>query len=406
MDERLLGAIGTPSIQSQASETLRRAMAALDGFGRLDESLFERFVATRESAGSGSLSEENLRSLWEETFRGLLELLAFLRELGKTRPQDGAAEDSLNFDFGDMDGGTPPPAGDDDIGMVDIGGLLENIDSQAKAGDPERWALVLETVSSISYGLQAQYDDALERMGVALGAGKPRQVLALMDDAQGAASEGVHALVTAIYEAFLPDVDPATILPGYLTLLGRALLVRRALSDLASRLGPMNDALQGQDPVMQRAALSDLQDAVGSFVASAACRAMRPPDRWQLLELTRSLRDAPLAIARQTSEGLVKYLESLGAINQREVLIKHDERAIAEMGESLSSARQLMDLSPTAASDQLERAYRAALSLRGRRLNTDRLLTELEREGPRLRREGQEPRLLERLEAVLVATSG
>src|SRR5688572_25762010 len=73
VDERLLGAIGTPSIQSLASETLRRAMAALDGFGRLDEGLFERFVAMRDA--EGGLSEDNLRSLWEETFRGLLELL-------------------------------------------------------------------------------------------------------------------------------------------------------------------------------------------------------------------------------------------------------------------------------------------------------------------------------------------
>jgi hypothetical protein len=227
-----------------------------------------------------------------------------------------------------------------------------------------------------------------------------------MDDAQGTASEGVHALVTGLYRAFLPDVDPASILPGYLTLLDRALLVRGALTELGAALGPLNEAVQGADRAGQEVALAVVRETVETFLGSPACRAMRPADRWQLGELARALRDGSLTKARQTSEGLVKYLESLGAINQREVLLRHDERALDELRESLASARQLVDLSPRATADLLDRGSRAAARLRGRHLRTDRLLAELEREEPRLRQERRFRPLLERLEAFLAAAGG
>ena len=51
----------------------------------------------------------------------------------------------------------------------------------------------------------------------------------------------------AVYAAFLPDVNPASVVPGYLTSLGRALLVRRGLAELATTLTPYNDSLQNAD---------------------------------------------------------------------------------------------------------------------------------------------------------------
>jgi hypothetical protein len=407
VDARLLAAIGAAGIQKQAAEMMRRALVALDNLGALDESLFERFVATNDPARAAALSAASLRSLWEDTFRGLLDLLAFLEDLGSG---EGDTEVSttmpLEFDFGEGEGADPAPVSGAVLGLADIGGLLENIDEHAQTGEADRWADVLEKAGSIRYGLQSQYVDSLERMEVALKAGQLRQVLALMDDAQGSASEGVHALVSGVYEAFLPDVDPATILPGYLTLLGRALLVRRALSELAAKLGPQNDTLQGNDAARAKEALGELRSALDAFLSSAACRAMRPADRWQLVEFERSLREARLAAARQTSEGLVKYLESLGAINQREVLLRFDERALAELREALASARGLLELSPSATAELLQRAYLAARRLRGRHLRTDRLLTDLELEESRLRREARWAPLLELLEAFLVAAGG
>jgi hypothetical protein len=105
-----------------------------------------------------------------------------------------------------------------------------------------------------------------------------------------------------------------------------------------------------------------------------------------------------------TSEGLVKYLDSLGSINQREVLLLHDQRAVEAMRETLSNARQLVDISPRTANEMLERAYQVAQRLRGRSGATDRLLVQLECYAPTSSNVADSLQFLERLEAVLASS--
>jgi hypothetical protein len=50
-----------------------------------------------------------------------------------------------------------------------------------------------------------------------------------------------------VFDTFLPDVSPTSVVPGYLTTLGRALLVRRGLADLSIKLAPHNDILQSEN---------------------------------------------------------------------------------------------------------------------------------------------------------------
>jgi hypothetical protein len=239
-------------------------------------------------------------------------------------------------------------------------------------------------------------------MHVALEAGEINQVLGILDDTQSSASEGVHAVVAAIYEAFLPEVNPATVVPGYLTSLGRALLVRRGLAELAATLGPYNDLLQGDRPDGYGEALARVREVMRAFVASVVCRAMRAADRWEMVEFDRQLQEQPLTTARLTTEGLVKYLESLGSINQREVLLLHDQRTRDEMSEALTTARSLFELSPSTAGEMLQRAYQAAQRLRGRNPVTDALIGQLDRYANAANGNGS-VELLERLEALLAA---
>ena len=231
------------------------------------------------------------------------------------------------------------------------------------------------------------------------------QVLGLLDDTQSSTSEGVHAVVSSIYEEFLPDTNPATVVPGYLTSLGRALLVRRGLADIAVKLTAHNDLLQ--DPAksdQHEPAIAAIRLQMRQFVASVVCRAMRAADRWQMVEFERELADSPMSVARMTSEGLVKYIDSLASINQREVLVIHDQRTLEEMRESLSSARQLLDLSPQTSREMMDRAYQAAQRLRGRHPATDALIIQLERYAPTSSNPEEGTHFLERLEAVLAAS--
>lgn len=403
MDPRLGGAIGTPSIQRHAQELIRLALKALDDLRQLDDSLYERFVATRNAPTDPAALAASLRKLWDDTFGGVLHLLAYARTLTKDTKQEEPSDAPISFDFGDLEGDGPAVEPSLDLGTADFGELLEGIDEHEQEGDAERWARVLEKVGSIEYGLRSQYLDAVGRMSVALGAGESNQVLGILDDTQSSASEGVHALVSAVYEAFLPDVNPATVVPGYLTSLGRALLVRRGIAELATTLGPYNDVLQSESKDDYKDALKRVRDAMRLFVGSVVCRAMRAADRWEMVEFERQLSEQPMSVARLTSEGLVKYLDSLASINQREVLLLHDQRTLDEMRESLTTARELVDLSPRTAHEMLQRAYQAAQRLRGRHPTTDQLIVQLERYAPNTSNTADDLKFLERLEGLLGA---
>jgi hypothetical protein len=143
-----------------------------------------------------------------------------------------------------------------------------------------------------------------------------------------------------------------------------------------------------------------------SYVSSVVCRAMRPADRWQMVEFERQLAHESTTAARMTTEGLVKYLDSLGSINQREVLVMHDRRTLETMRDAVSNARQLVDLSPRAAAEMMERAYQAAQRLKGRSPITDQLVMALERYAPQSSNPGDSGKFLEGLEGVLAAMGG
>jgi hypothetical protein len=403
VDSRLQRAISTPKVAQQAGELVDRSLRALEDLRQLDENLYERFVETRKHPEGPEAAASRIRKLWEETFRGLLGVLDFCKSL-TGEPDPGADDDSASFDFGDFGESAPAASNELELGSLDIGSLLDGLAEDKEKDDTERWKPVLEKVSSIEYGLRSQYSEACERREVALSTGEMNRVLGLLDDTTSAASEGVHALVAAVFDAFLPDVNPTSVVPGYLTTLGRALLVRRGLADLATKLAPHNDILQNPEMSDHQHELQAIRSVMRQFVSSVVCRAMRAADRWQMVEFERDLAEQPLGAARMTSEGLVKHIESLSSVNQREVLVLHDQRTIQEMRDALASASQLVDLSPRTARDEMERAYQAALRLRGRHPATDALIIQLERYSSTASGQQNNKKFLERLEAVLAAS--
>lgn len=402
MDPRLK-AIGTPSIQKEASELVRLGLAALDELRQIDDSLYGLFVASRNQPADPAQASAKLRLLWDGAFRPLTALLAFCRRLVGQAP---ASSDTapLDLDFGDF---AEAEEKSFDLDFGEIGDLVAGLeDGGGQRSEADRWTEVKDKIGAIEYGLKSQLDDATGRRDVALGAGQTGQVLALLDDTTSSASEGIHALVTAVYAAFVPEADSSTLVPEYLTSLKRALMVRRGIAELSAKLEPLNTALQGTDQGRWRDALDGVKAALHGYIGGDVCRAMRAADRWELVQFDHQITDEPMAAARMTSEGLVKYLESLGAINQREVLLKHDQRVIAEVRESITNARELMEISPRTAHEILVKACRSALALRGRHPVTDQMLVRLATIDLAASSPSQSPALLERLEQLLSASGG
>lgn len=405
MDPRLEAAIASPAIRTDATELVRLALFALADLRKLDDTLYGRFVASRTSTLAPDQIAAGLRTVWGDTFHALEHLLAHCRTLTKNqRAPSQPAAGADDFDFGDFAPAEEEPSFDLEVG--DIGSLVEGLDDQPKLeSEAKRWQQTLEKLGGIQYGLSSQYRDANERLEVAIQAGQHATVLGLLDDTTSSANEGIHAIVAAVYEAFLPDVDRAGIVPEYLTTLARALRVRRGISQLSAALAPHNQALQSEDSIGHETALDAIRDLVKSFVASDVWRAMRAADRWELAQFDEQLREQPVKIARLTAEGLVKYLESLGAINQREVLVRHDQRIIDDLRETITSARELMDLSPTTTHEILLKACRSSLELRGRNPMLDALLDQNAQISSDTSSPSQNPALVKRLEDV-VSTAG
>jgi len=365
---------------------VRLALLALAALDKVDDSLYDRFVASRTSEEDPDTAANSLRTLWNDTFRTPLLLLAYCKKLDKRQKKRAPSvltevpeEPGEEIDeFGDLEAISDEPSGSLEFNVDDIGDLVEGLGASPKRSELERWADAIEKISSIRYGLGGQTDDATERMEVAIGAGHANQVLGLLDEMTSTWNEGIHALVVAVYEAFVPDADPGSVVPAYKTTLRRALMVRKGIAKLLAELTPINDRLQGTDRQLHPESLVALSDHLHEFVSSELCRAVRAADRWELTQFDQRLEAEDLAFAKQTAEGLVKYLESLTVVNQREVLVEHDRRVVSELRDALSVGKELAELSARTAHEILLKASKDAQNLMGRSAGLDAVLKRLD----------------------------
>ena len=384
VDGRLTASLHDPQIAAVVTEVVQHALLALLDMQRLDESLFERYQGGHGSVKDDAAAAVVVQALSATIFRGLRAFVAVCRT---RRPAASQPSTRSEFEFGDLEAVATKPA-DFSLDAGDIGDVLSSLDEHLSASEAERLSAVLERVSSIEYGLSSQLEDFEERLSKT-GSVDAARALELLDDTQSSASEGVYAALTAVYEAFLPDTDPSTLAPGYLTTLQRALLVRRGLAELALEVNAQNDVLQADDPGrdLHARALVTLRGVMARFVASESCRAMRPADRFQVSRFERELAEQLSGAARFTAEGLARYLESLGSINRREVLVVHDQRTLDELREAVATARQLSLIRLRLAVEPARKAVNAALALYGKNPATDELITSLRNAGPALHRE-------------------
>jgi hypothetical protein len=407
LDPRLVNAISSPAIRGQALELVRLALLALYSLDKVDDSLYARFVATRAGDEDPETAAANMRKLWNDTFKAQQFLLAHCRKLDvvKRTPAVGVpiVAPPADLDFGDLE--APAVEKDFELELGDIGDLVDNLGAERPRSEAERWAGCLEKIASIRYALGGQYEDAVERMEVALGAGHTNQILGLLDELTSVSNEGIAALVMAVYEAFVSDADPTTVVPAYQTTLRRALMVRRGVAALHAELAPLNEVLQRNEEKDRHAEMAARSAAaLHAFVETRTCRAMRAADRWELTQFDQRMQYESLREVRLTVEGLVKYLESLNVVNQREVLVQHDRQVADEVRDAISSARELAELSVTTAHEIVINACKRAQDLRGRSSAVDPMLEDLKTVAAWAKPDDIRT-LIERLEEIL-ATAG
>jgi hypothetical protein len=401
LEALLMDAAPDPGEFASVRGLLEGCLRALWDMARLDDALFERLSGGEQQVLDLEDPTPVLLHLAAVTLDGVRELLHGLDALGFVPPEDvGAALEELDFDV------SAPRAPQDSLGLdeLDIDGALSGLHA---APDPvrQRQAGLRKLVGSLRYGMQSQIAGFERRFDAALEGGHMAQAMEDLDDTRNAVGEGVFALVTALCEAYLPDIRAESVVPGHKSALDKALLVRRGLADLTRSVDHENWRIQDQDDVEQGAAALDrLREQVHGYMRGEAFRAMRPADRWELLKVTRLLEGATLGTrTRQTCEGLAKYLEGLSSINQREVLRRHDVAVLKDVRENLEAARPLLGISPFGAQQLLAAAVTQVGGLYGKSRELDALLIKWRLTPPDLQHPGEVEEVLRELSQVLSA---
>lgn len=385
------------------------AQAVIKDLRRLDDALYERLSTGEAGVLESADPAAELNRLKDATLQSLGDLLVALRAEGLMEAPGAQTSVSDEIDFDLME--APPVTTPGQLPLND-GDIDDALGALAPQRPPQSQKVMVElrtAMAAIGQGLQSQLAAFETRFANALRGGHFHQAMEDLDDSRNAANDGLFALVSAVFRQVLPGSAPDRMVPGYLSTLQKALVVRRALAEFSRLVEAQNALLQDStaEKALQTLAAQRLRSGVSDFLRSDAFVAMRPADRWELMKFHRGLADASMTLAlRQTAEGLSKYLESLSSINRREVLQRHDQDLLHDITELMASARPLLHLSPDAAKAQVEQALPLANRLWGRNRDMDALLTSWRVAPPDFSDAQELAELIERLSDVAHRAAG
>jgi hypothetical protein len=381
--DKLLAAIPDASIRSSVQKVVEFSTKAIEQLARLDDKIYAQYDAQGNLLQDTSRAEGLLRKLAEDVLSGVRKLDDHLNSRATAEPEgksdDGDMDMDFDFDFG---GESDSPAKDKEEGMdldgFDLDGAFDALSEGFDQSCQERWQALDSELQSLSYALRSQLRDFDDRFSKAIKSERYLQALRELNDVGSSLTDGVFALMTSVYESFLDEVEAEDLIPGHKNTLARALMVRRGLADLRRVVAQKNALVQSSDSddKTRDEAFASILGELGLFIWGEVFRIMRPADRVEFKKFQNNLEGKTAAAARFDCEGLDKYLDSLMAVSQRDVLIKHDRDESHEIAELLEAARPLIDISPHGALAMLAEAFEKAESLFGLRDPLDGLLGE------------------------------
>ncbi len=161
-------------------------------------------------------------------------------------------------------------------------------------------------------------------------------------------SQCIEAIVASMMSTFT-DADLAEVLPRYASATKRAVALRTLVVDLSFDVNRLNTALAGSGVAQAAAIRTALAMRLNEFAETDGYRELRPQDKRLLIDFRQKLAAyQDLASERmqlvRDAEGLSKFLEVMRAINQREVLIESDRRALQTIRMLLESEVDVEDV--------------------------------------------------------------
>jgi len=364
--QQVIATIQPEALRGRVEETTRLAVQALASLSRLHlpQDHFEEGQTIRPK------TDRHL-DLAPYVLGAVADVNRLLTQLGRQYPRGQVAaassksDDDFDLEFDLVDG----PTG----GGV---GLASTASAGAKISVEQE---VTESVHAIGGMLRSRALSFAERLRFSLRQQDSWPLLIELDDTKRRLTKAVQGLVFAMLSTFAADSRREEILPSYRSSVREAVALRTAVADLSYHAGRINSALATADKDQATPLCVALADRLARFSARPAYRTLRPEDKRAFLEfrailhnLRRETGGLRIEALRHAVEGFSKFLESLAAINQREVLVIHDRAVLTEAKGELDSLQQRTFNRPEDLQKELGAVVEALSSLAGRSPELDR----------------------------------
>lgn len=345
----LLGAIADRRIRRKVQKLLQLGEEAVRALGELDAALY-----VREGG------EEQMQIVSDAVLSHLRRLLEYLRvaaaETADATENAPPAEPAVEN----------PSRNRPSVRTIVRGAALGIVAVRNKT-DEEKWRALTGEMDTLHYGLSSELREYDRRFADALSNNRTEQALTDLNDATTGLMDGVFAVMTTVYECFLGHAEPERMIPGHRDALGKALAVRRAVAELRRTVRELNRPIQNRatDPEVAQASYRLIVELLDGFIASKEFFYLRSDTRKEFDRVREVLASGTPAQNRNDVEGLDKYLDSLGVISQRGVLIKHDTDLKAKIAKELEPALAYANVMPLLVRDVIVEAFTKAERLLG-----------------------------------------
>lgn len=373
--QEILGGISDPALRDQVDGAVSRCLEAMATLGRVHLPQDE-FELKQDDDVDGQHLE--LAPYVLSAVASINRLLTYLME---TFPPPGPGEsDEIDFDDFDME-----------FDLIDGptgGGGLSSHHAKNQTSPAEQAADAAHAFGGMLRSRTVSFGERLQRAHVS---GDSWKLLAELDDYKHRLVKSVQGVLFGILSVFNNTASREEILPEYRSAVSEAVNLRTAITDLSYHIGRFNESLT--DPDIAVPLMVGVSDRLTRFTSDPVYRSLRAEDKKAIIDFRRDLyslrhnRDADGNVSmtklRYAVEGFSKFLESMQAINHREVLVLHDRnlvnRALGQLAEITALARQ----DTMAAREALDGVVASLETVTGRNPELDRALREVrDREEP------------------------
>ncbi len=365
--EEVLNGIADSTLRDQVEGTVRFALAALHELGRIH--LPQDHFEVREQETIGTDQHLEVAPYVLAAIAAVNRLLAYMVDVFPAPPESDG-EDGDDDAFGDFDL---------EFDLVDgptgEGGLASQSEEKQAMTPAEQ---VADAANAYGFMLRSRVLDFAERLEVATAKDDSWALLGELDDYKHRLAKSGQGLLFGILAIFPSAASREEIYPQYRSAVGEGIDLRRAIADLSYQIGRFNDSLSDQDLVVPL--IVAVADHLARFSGQPIYRSLRAEDKRAVIDFRRDLYQIrhpkegetfSMVRLKRAVEGFSKFLESMHAINHREVLVLHDrailERELAEMHQALT----LVHTNEAAARFTLDKVVEKVVEVLGRNPDLD-----------------------------------